>query len=86
MRIINVAVKDIKYQEKQFSQALKESIERIGLSFMVKVNENEGGYECVDGHKRLTVLNALHIDRVNVVVLNDGSTRSNDCGKGRNSH
>lgn len=86
MRIKNVAVKDIKYQQKQYSPALKESIERIGLSFMIKVNETDDGFECVDGHKRLIVLNELHVEYVKVVVLNDGSSRSNDCSKGRNTH
>ncbi|MDD3028009.1 MAG: ParB/RepB/Spo0J family partition protein [Erysipelotrichaceae bacterium] len=86
MRIKNIEVRNIRYQEKQYSPALKESIERIGLSFMIKVNETDGGYECVDGHKRLAVLNELQVEYVNVVVLNDGSSRSNDCGKGRNSH
>ena len=86
MRIKNVAVKQITYQKKEYAPALKESVERIGLSFMIKVNENEEGYECVDGHKRMAILNLLQVERVNVIVQNDGSSRSNDCGKGRNSH
>ncbi len=86
MRIIKIPIGKIEYETKDFDESLLASIERIGLSFCIKVNVLEDGYQCVDGHKRLTILNILNVEEVNAIVLNDGSSRSNDCSRSRNSH
>lgn len=86
MRIVRVKIDEIEFQEKEYSDILKQSIERIGLSFPIKVKLKEKGYECIDGHKRLTILKELHIQEVNVVIVNNGNVRSNDCWRDRNYH
>lgn len=86
MRIIKIPVAAIEYEQRAYDPSLLASIKRIGLSFCVKVNVTDEGYQCVDGHKRLTVLNELGITEVNAIVLNDGSSRSNDCSRSRNTH
>lgn len=86
MRIVRVKIDEIQFQEKEYSDILKQSIERIGLSFPIKVKLKEKGYECIDGHKRLTILKEFHIQEVNVVIVNNGNVRSNDCWRDRNYH
>lgn len=94
MRMKKVNVNDISYVTTEYAMCLKESIERMGLCFAIKVKVCDGKYICQDGHKRLSAIHDLlsegkaasRIVFVNVIVVNDGSTRSNDCWNGRNSH
>lgn len=89
MRIIKIELDKIKFDKKEYSDSLKKSIIRIGLSFPIKVEIKEDGYYCIDGHKRLSVLNQLTDDRfktVNVIIVNNGNVRSNDCWRDRNHH
>lgn len=94
MRMKKVNIEDIIYINTDYPISLLESIERIGLSFALKVSYRDGKYICLDGHKRLSAIHDLinagktrsRITSVNVIVMNDGSIRSNDCWNGRNSH
>ena len=86
MRIVRVKINDIEFDKKEYNELLKQSIERIGLSFPIKVKLKEKGYECIDGHKRLTILKELNQEEVNVVIVNNGNARSNDCWRDRNYH
>lgn len=88
MRMIKVTVSNIEYVESTYSQELKSSIERIGLSFPLKLEvTSEGKYLCRDGNKRLTIINEFKLyDQVNAIVVNNGDNRSNDCWRGRNHH
>ncbi len=84
----------IQYEYKEYSQTLYQSVLRIGFSFPIKVNIIDGHYYCVDGHKRLSILNDLlkenpsyqKGDDVTIIVLNNGNSRSNDCWRSRNTH
>lgn len=93
MRINKLNIKDIKFTYTSYSQSMYDSIKRIGLSFPIKVMFKENQYYCQDGHKRLSAINDLlgleeysNLKEVNVIILNDGSSRSNDCWNGRNTH
>lgn len=92
MKIKKLLITEIDFRYCLYDNELKESIKRIGLSFPIKVSINNGRYRCVDGHKRLSIMQDLlqegkeAIECVNVVVTNDGSSRSNDCWRGRNTH
>lgn len=94
MRITKIALQDIHYQYSEYTQQLYDSIVRIGFSFPIKVQLIENQYYCIDGHKRLSVLqDILKNDpcysrghQVCVIIENNGNTRSNDCWRGRNTH
>ena len=94
MRLVKININDIKFNYTSYNQSLYDSIYRIGFSFPIKIEEDESGYKCIDGHKRLSVLKdilTLHPDYhrgedVTVIIINNGNTRSNDCWRGRNTH
>lgn len=93
MRIQQVDIEDIIYIEKDYSKSLYESIKRIGLSFPVKVIIEDDKYYCQDGHKRISAIYDM-IDedvyskrrKINIVVMNNGNSRSNDCWRVKNMH
>ena len=94
MRITKLDISNIQFIYQDYNQDLYDSIIRIGFSFPIKVQSTSQGYICVDGHKRLSVLHDIlkeHPDyhrgsQVNVIIENNGDSRSNDCWRGRNSH
>lgn len=93
MRIQQVDIEDIIYIEKDYSKSLYESIKRIGLSFPVKAIIEDDKYYCQDGHKRISAIYDM-IDedvyskrrKINIVVMNNGNSRSNDCWRVKNMH
>lgn len=94
MRMQKIDMNQIIFNEIPYCQSMKDSIQRIGLSFAIKVIKKESTYYCQDGHKRLSAIRDIVNENagyeslllVPIIILNDGSTRSNDCWKGRNSH
>ncbi|UTY38683.1 hypothetical protein NMU03_13865 [Allocoprobacillus halotolerans] len=94
MRINKIDIADIHFDYQKYPQTLYQSILRIGFSFPITINQEEQYYECIDGHKRLSVLHDILKDNpqykrgslVPVIIKNNGNVRSNDCWKGRNSH
>lgn len=94
MRISKINIFDVQFNYQEYSQTLYKSILRIGFSFPITVNQNGKFYECVDGHKRLSVLMDILKDNpqyrrgtfVPAIIKNNGNMRSNDCWRGRNTH
>ena len=86
MRIIEVNIDEIQFIDKEVSEVLVQSIQRIGLSFPVKLNIVDDHYEVVDGHKRIKVMKQLGNTKVTAIVMNNGNSRSNDCWRARNVH
>lgn len=94
MRINKIDIFDIHFNYQEYPQTLYQSILRIGFSFPITVNQNGEFYECVDGHKRLSVLMDILKDNpqyrrgtfVPTIIKNNGNMRSNDCWRGRNTH
>lgn len=94
MRIRALHLKDIRFNYTAYDQKLYESVRRIGFSFPITVRLEKGSYVCLDGHKRLSILNDIlkkdpdypRGDQVNVIIKNNGDERSNDCSRGRNTH
>lgn len=95
MRVIHVPLSSIHFELREPRESLKKSVLRVGVSFPVKVRQNEdGSYVCVDGHQRLTILSELSkmqpehrfLKRFPVVVVNTDLVRSNDCMGARNMH
>ena len=59
----------------------------------VKVSLEQGKFYCQDGHKRLSAIASMEKlevykkrRKINIIVINNGNSRSNDCWRGRNSH
>lgn len=94
MRIIALHLDQIHFEKRTYDDNLFESIQRRGLAFPIKVTETVDGYQCIDGHKRLSVLLEIskaepthrYITKIPVIIANSEMTRSNDCWRGRNTH
>ena len=93
MRIQQIYIEEISFIKKDYSKSLYESIKRIGLSFPIKVVIENGKYYCQDGHKRISAIydmideDVYHKRRkINIVVMNNGNSRSNDCWRVKNMH
>ena len=93
MRVQQVDIEEIVFIKKDYRKSMYESIKRIGLSFPIKVVIEDGKYYCQDGHKRLSAIaNMEKLEvykkrrKINIIVINNGNSRSNDCWRGRNMH
>ncbi|MCR1960512.1 hypothetical protein CWE04_00815 [Thomasclavelia cocleata] len=93
MRIQQVDISEIIYEKKDFTDSMYESIKRIGLSFPIKVIIKNDKYYCQDGHKRISAINKMINEdiyqkrrKINIVVMNNGNSRSNDCWRVKNMH
>lgn len=94
MRINQLSINEIQFHYTAYSDSLYRSIKRIGFSFPIKVKLENNQYYCLDGHKRLSILQDIlkedpfyergHL--VHVIIENNGNIRSNDCWRGRNTH
>ena len=56
MRVEALTLPEIHFTYTQYSQALYQSLLRIGLSFPIRVLYDQKGYRCIDGHKRLSAI------------------------------
>lgn len=93
MRIQQVDISEIIFDKKEYRQSMYDSIKRIGLSFPIKVTIENDHYYCQDGHKRLSaIMDMINNEdnqkrrKINIIVLNNGNSRSNDCWRARNMH
>lgn len=93
MRIQQVDISEIIYEKKDFTDSMYESIKRIGLSFPIKVIIENDKYYCQDGHKRISAISKMINEdiyqkrrKINIVVMNNGNSRSNDCWRVKNMH
>lgn len=82
-----ISVKEIEFNYVEYKQDLYESIKERGVSIPVKVLRDKNGYKCIDGHKRLSILQDLHIETVTIMLKNDFSKAgSGYWGNTRNKH
>ncbi len=87
-----VDIEEIRYMDKPVPDKLLESIRTRGLAIPVRVRTTEDGYECLDGHIRLSALHQLmqedeHFRRVPVMLVNDFTKAgSGFWGNTRNKH
>ena len=73
-----IDIRKIKFQKKTYPEELKKSIINRGIAIAIKVKVTEDGYECVDGHKRCTILEELSLldkkyEKVACTLVNDFS-------------
>lgn len=90
MKIVKLPFSQIRYETCAYEPSLKDSIERMGLGFPIHVRQiDEQLYQCVDGHKRLSVIHTLLAEGnhkqelVKAIVLNSARTPS---GTAKNHH
>jgi len=94
MRIISLKLEEIIYEKKDYDMSLKESVLKRGLAFPLKIKLENNQYICLDGHKRLTILEELaliepqhrYVNKIPVILVNTDLNRSNDCWRDRNMH
>lgn len=90
MKIKYIELNEVYFNEVNYTKELYDSINRIGLSFSIKTVFKNDQYQCIDGHKRLTVLKHLQEiginKKISMIVVNSEDQRSNDCWNGRNTH
>ena len=72
----SVNIDEIIYIKKEYDSNLYESIIKRGVSIPIRVKAMDKGYECIDGHKRLSVLSDLSkidvkYNYVIVMIVND---------------
>lgn len=86
-----VPLDTIEFEEKDPGDLL-ESIRKRGIAIPVQVNAVNGGYVCVDGHKRLSAAKILRnekesLNRIPIMILNDYSkSGSGFWGNTQNRH
>ncbi len=87
-----IELKDIKFNCINFDIDLYESILKRGILIPIRVRLKDDVYECIDGHKRLSVLKELSktdekFNKVMVMIVNDFSKAgSGYWGNTRNKH
>lgn len=87
-----VLLHEIRYDSKEPSQSLLESVRVRGIVIPIRVNTCDTGYECIDGHKRLTACAILSKEdskysRIPVMIVNDYSkSGSSYWGNTQNHH
>lgn len=73
MIIKKVLLQEIDYEKKEYDKSLMDSIKRQGVTIPIKVSYKNDRYQCIDGHKRITILNELYSNdyRVLITIAND---------------
>lgn len=82
MKIQKLTLEDIHYVYTAYDPALKESLQRIALSFPIKVLLENNKYKCVDGHKRLSAIHDIlatdkqqtRFHKIPAIVMNNART------------
>ncbi len=59
MQIQYTTIDNISCEDSEYSEKLKSSLECIGLNFPIHVKQEEHGYICVDGKKRLNAIRSI---------------------------
>ena len=59
MKIEAAALSEIQFEACPYTEALKDSLKRIGLNFPIHVRKLKNGYQCVDGAKRLSAIQQI---------------------------
>lgn len=90
MKIHICSIDEIEFLTRDYSEALINSLLRMGQGFPIYVKRQGTGFLCIDGHKRL---NAIHdilnkdpnhsLKNIKIIILNSARTPS---GTAKNHH
>lgn len=81
MRIDQLTMEDIEFSYTPYSDALQQSVLRMGFAFPIQVRKQGSHYLCLDGHKRLSILqdmqdSSLRFHNIPVVIMNSARSAS----------
>ncbi len=90
MKIQTCVIHDIDFKPCSYSDALHESLLRMGQGFPIHVKLTDGVYRCIDGHKRLSAIKDIlkkapdhALKNIKIIVINNARTPS---GTAKNHH
>ncbi|MFI3283962.1 MAG: ParB N-terminal domain-containing protein [Erysipelotrichaceae bacterium] len=83
-----IEIEKIKYTPCSYSSELTQSLKEKGILVSLRVNKTNDGYQCIDGHKRLSCINLekLAIKEVSAVIVNDHSKQGSRYWGAKNTH
>lgn len=84
MKIQSTPFSTIQYVTCPYPNTLRESLQRMGQGFPIKVKELEdGSLHCMDGHKRCSAIASIlqqhpksKLQNVNIIIMNKARTSS----------
>lgn len=91
MKLHTIDFDAIAYTKKPYDPALRESLLRMGIGFPLHMRKlTNDRYECIDGHKRLSVIHDILLEQPNhklsnvlIICLDEARTPS---GTAKNHH
>lgn len=87
MKVIYLKPSQIIYNKTDYSNDLLESVNRAKIQFAIKVKVAGDKYICIDGNKRLSIVNDLNLDiSIPVVLTNDFSKQGSTFWGAMNHH
>jgi hypothetical protein len=87
MKVIYLKPSQITYTKTDYSNDLMESVSRAKIQFAIKVKVDGDKYICLDGNKRLSIVNDLNLDiSIPVVLTNDFSKQGSTFWGAMNHH
>jgi hypothetical protein len=87
MKVIYLKPSQIIYTKTDYSNDLMESVSRAKIQFAIKVKVDGDKYICLDGNKRLSIVNDLNLDiSIPVVLTNDFSKQGSTFWGAMNHH
>jgi len=87
MQVIYLTKEQIKYHQTAYDQALVASIKRVKIQIALKIKLTSTGYECVDGNKRLSIINDYQLDfKIPCLLVNDFSKQGSSYWGAMNHH
>ena len=87
MKVIYLNPGQIEYEHTAYSEELKESVMRVKIQIAIRVKVDGDRYVCLDGNKRLSIINDLGLDiRIPAVLTNDFSKQGSTYWGAMNHH
>lgn len=90
MKIQACNIDEIDFKPCEYSDALRDSLLRMGQGFPIHVKLHESTYLCIDGHKRLSAISDIlkkdpehSLKNIKILIVNKARTES---GTAKNHH
>ena len=87
MKVIYLKPNQIIFQKTDYSKDLMESVKRAKIQIAIKVKVDGDKFVCLDGNKRLSIIQDLDLDiNIPVVLTNDFSKQGSTFWGAMNHH
>ena len=90
MKIQACNIDEIDFKPCEYSDALRDSLLRMGQGFPIHVKLKDNKYVCIDGHKRLSAISDIlkkdpehSLKNIKILIVNKARTES---GTAKNHH